>query len=81
VPRHFGFDPRSHRGARPLRRHGSPAIGAYYHFELSCFDGSRFSRHGSRPTPSNCEVHKTVVTSSGLMVKSWIPKILLTNPA
>jgi hypothetical protein len=69
VPRRFGFDPRSHGGARPPRRHGSPARGAYSHFELSRFDGPRFPHHGSRPTPSNCEVHKIVVSSSGHMVK------------
>jgi hypothetical protein len=58
----------------------SPARGAYSHFDPSCFDGPRFSRRGSRPTCSNCEVHKIVVTSSCRMVKCWIPKIFLTNP-
>jgi hypothetical protein len=69
VPRRFGFDPRSHCGAHPQRRHGSPARGAYSHIELSRFDGPCFPHSGSRPTPSNCEVHKTVVTSLGRMVK------------
>jgi hypothetical protein len=81
VPSLFGFDPCSHRGARPPRRHGSPARGAYSHFELSRFDGPCFPHRGSCPTHSNCEVHKTVVTSSGRMVNCWIPKIFLTNPS
>jgi hypothetical protein len=34
---------------------------------------------GSRPTRSSDAVQKTVKTSSGRMVKSWIPKIYLTN--
>jgi hypothetical protein len=81
VPRRFGFDPRSYRGAHPPRRRGSLARGSYSHFELSRFDGPRFSHSGSRPTRSNCEVHKTVVTSSGHMVKCWIPKIFSLTPA
>jgi hypothetical protein len=81
VPTHFGFDPRSHRGARPPRRHGSLARGAYSHFEPRRFDGPRFRHRGSRLTHSNGEVHKTVVISSGRMVKCWIPKIFLTNPS
>jgi hypothetical protein len=81
VSRRFGFDPRSHRGASSSSRHGSPTRGVYSHFELSRFDGPHFPRRGSRPTRSNCEVHKTVVTSSGRMVKCWIPKIFLTNPS
>jgi hypothetical protein len=81
VPRCFGFNPHSCHGARPTRRHSSPARGAYSHFELSCFDGPHFPYHGSRLTRSNCEVHKIVVTSSCHMVKCWIPKIFLTNPS
>jgi hypothetical protein len=79
VPRCFDFDPRSHRGARPPRRHGFPARGAYSHFEPSYFYGLCFPRRGSHPTRSNWEVHKVVVTFSGRMVKCWIPKIFLTN--
>jgi hypothetical protein len=79
VPRRFGFNSCSHRGAPPPRRHGSPARGAYSHFEPSLFDGPRFPHRGSRPTRSNCEVHKIAVTFSGRMVKYWIPKIFLTN--
>jgi hypothetical protein len=80
VPRHFGFDPRSHHGARPPCRHDSSTRGAYSHFEPSRFDGPRFSRHGSHPTLSNGEVQRIVKTSSGRMIKYWIPKIFLTNP-
>jgi hypothetical protein len=42
-------------------------------------DGPYFPYHGSHPTGSSGEVLKTVKTSSGLMVKCWIPKIYLTN--
>jgi hypothetical protein len=49
VPRCFGFDPRSHRGARPSYRHGSPTRGVYSHFEPSRFDGPRFPRRDSLP--------------------------------
>jgi hypothetical protein len=65
----------------PPCRHGSPARGVYSHFEPSRFDGLRFSRRGSRPIHANCEVHKTVVTYLGRMVKCWIPNIFLTNPS
>jgi hypothetical protein len=81
VPRCFDFDPRSHRGARPPRRNNSPARGAYSHFEPSHFGGPHFPHRGSRPSRSNCKVHKTVVTYSGCIVKCWIPKIFLTNPS
>jgi hypothetical protein len=79
VPRCFGFDPCSYCGARPPCRHNSPARGAYSHFEPSRFDCPRFPHRGSCRTRSNCEVQKTVVTSSGHMVKCWISKIFLTN--
>jgi hypothetical protein len=77
---HFGVDPHSHRSVRPPRRHGFPARGVYSHFELSHFDGSHFPHHSSRPTSSNGEVQMIVKTSSGHVVKCWIPKIFLTNP-
>jgi hypothetical protein len=77
----FGVDPRSHRGVRPPRRHGFPARGVYSHFELSHFDSPHFPHHDSRPTRSNDELQRTVRTSSGRMVKCWIPKIFLTNPS
>jgi hypothetical protein len=79
VRRCFGVDPRSHRGACPLRRHGFSARGVYSHVEPSHFDGSCFSHRGSRPTCSNGEVQKIVKISSGRMVKCWIPKIFLAN--
>jgi hypothetical protein len=75
VPRCFDYDgPRSHRGNRFPRRHGS-------HFEPRHLDGLRFPSHDSHPTGSKGEVPKTVKTSSGCIVKCWIPKIYLTNPS
>jgi hypothetical protein len=44
-------------------------------------DIPRFIHCGSRPTQPNGEVHRTVKTFSGRMVKCWIPKIFLTNPS
>jgi hypothetical protein len=69
VPRRFGYDPCPHRGDR------FPC-----HFEPKQLDGPCFPRRGSHPTGSKGEVQKTVKTSSGRMVKCWIPKIYLTNP-
>jgi hypothetical protein len=69
VPRRFGYSPRSHHGARPPCRHGSPARGAYSHFEPSHLDGLHFPHRGSRPTGSKTKVQKTMKTSSGRMVK------------
>jgi hypothetical protein len=80
-PRHFGYGPRPHRGDRFPRRPGFPARGSFPHFELRHLDGRRFPRRGSRPTRPSGEVQRTVKTSSGLMVKCWIPKIYLTNPS
>jgi hypothetical protein len=51
------------------------------HFESRHLDGPRFPRRGSRPTRPSGEVQRTVKTSSGRMVKCWIPKIYLTNPS
>jgi hypothetical protein len=51
------------------------------HFEPRHLDGPRFPRRGSRPTRPSGEVQRTVKTSSGRMVKCWIPKIYLTNPS
>jgi hypothetical protein len=81
VPRRFGYGTRPHRGDRPQRRHGFPARGAYSHFESSRFDSPCFPHRGSRPTRSSGEVQRIVKTSSGCMVKYWIPKIFLTNPS
>jgi hypothetical protein len=78
---HFGVDTRSHRGVRFPRRYVFPARGVYSYFEPSYFDGPRFPYCGSRPTHSNGEVQRIVKTSSGRMVKCWIPKIFLTNPS
>jgi ribosomal protein S12 len=39
-------------------------------------DGPCFSCRGSHPTQPNGEVKRTVKTSSGRMVKCWIPKKL-----
>jgi hypothetical protein len=53
---------------------------SYTHIEPRHLDGPHFPRRGSRPTRPNGEVQRTVKTSSGHMVKCWIPKIYLTNP-
>jgi hypothetical protein len=80
-PRRFGYGPRPHRGDRFPRSPGFPAGGSFRHFELRHLDGTRFPRRGSRPTRPSGEVQRTVKTSSGRMVKCWIPKIYLTNPS
>jgi hypothetical protein len=80
-PRHFGYGPRPHRGDRFPRRPGFPTGGSFPHFEPRHLDGPRFLRHGSCPTRPSGEVQRTVKTSSGRMVKCWIPKIYLTNPS
>jgi hypothetical protein len=80
-PRSFGYGPRPHRGDCFMRRSGFPAGGSFSHFEPRHLDGTRFPRRGSRPTRSSGEVQRTVKTSSGHMVKWWIPKIYLTNPS
>jgi hypothetical protein len=69
VPRHFGHDPYSHHGDRPLRRHGFPTGGSYTHLEPRHLNGPRLPHRDSHPTGSNGEVLKTVKTSSGRMVK------------
>jgi hypothetical protein len=79
VPRRFGDDPHPYRGDRFSRRPGFSVGGSYTHFEPRHLDGPRFSRHGSHPTGLDGEVLKIVNTSSGRMVKCWIPKIYLTN--
>jgi hypothetical protein len=81
VPRCFGINPHSHHGVRPQRRYSFSARGAYSHLEPSRFDGPCFLRHGSCLTRSKGEVQKIVKTSSGRMIKYWIPKIFLTNPS
>jgi hypothetical protein len=80
-PRCFGYGPRPHRGDQFPRRSGFPAGGSFPHFESRHLDGPRFPCRGSRPTRPSGDVQRTVKTSSGRMVKCWIPKIYLTNPS
>jgi hypothetical protein len=80
-PRHFGYGPRSRHDDHFPRRSGFPARGSYTHFEPRHLDGPRFPHRGSRPTRPSGEMQRTVKTSSGHMVKCWIPKIYLTNPS
>jgi hypothetical protein len=79
-PRRFGYGPRPHRGDRFLRRPSFPTGGFFTHFEPRHLDGPRFPYRGSHPTRPSGEVQMIVKTSSGHMVKCWIPKIYLTNP-
>jgi hypothetical protein len=58
-----------------------PLDGPFPHFEPRDLDGPRFPHCGSHPTQPSGEVQRTVKTSSGHMVKCWIPKIYLTNPS
>jgi hypothetical protein len=81
VPRRFGYGPRPHRGDRFPRRPDFPTGGAHTHFEPRHLDGSHFPHRGSRPTQPNGEMERIMKTSSGRMVKCWIPKIYLTNPS
>jgi hypothetical protein len=81
VPRHFGYNPCSHRGDRSPRRHNFSGGASYTRFEPRHLDDPHFPRRGSRSTCSNGEVKKTVKTSSGHIVKCWIPKFYLTNPS
>jgi hypothetical protein len=81
VSRRFGYGPRLHRGDHFPCRPNFPTGGSYTHFDPRHLDGPHFPRHGTRPTGSNGEVQRTVKTSFSHMVKSWIPKIYLTNPS
>jgi hypothetical protein len=81
VPRRFGYGPCPHRDDLFPRGHGFPTGGSHSHLEPRHLDGLCFPHHGSRPTRPNGEVQRTVKTSSGHMVKCWIPKIYLTNPS
>jgi hypothetical protein len=80
VARRFGYGPHPHHGDRFPHRLGFPAAGAHTHFEMRHLDSPCFPHHGSRPTRPNDELERIVKTSSGRMVKCWIPKIYLTNP-
>jgi hypothetical protein len=81
VPRRFGYDPHPYRGDRFSSRPSFLIGASYTHFESRHLDGPHFPHHGSRPTRLNGEVESIVKTSSGRMVKCWIPKIHLTNPS
>jgi hypothetical protein len=80
-PRRFGYGPRPHRGDHFPRRPSFPAGGSFPHFESRHLDSPRFPSRGSRLTRPSGEVQRTVKTSSGRMVKCYIPKIYLTNPS
>jgi hypothetical protein len=80
-PRRFGYGSRPHCGDRFVRRPGFPTRESFPHFEPRHLDGPRFPYRGSRPTQPSGEVQRTVKTSSGRIVKCWIPKIYLTNPS
>jgi hypothetical protein len=79
VPRRFGYRPRFHHGDCFPCRPGFSAGGSHTYPKLRHLDGPHFSHHGLRPTQPNGEVQRTMKTSSGHMVKCWIPKIYLTN--
>jgi hypothetical protein len=81
VHRRFGYNPRPHRGECFPHRLGFPTGGFHTCFKLKHLDGPCFPRCDSHPTHSNTDVQKIVKTSSGRMVKCWIPKIYLTNPS
>jgi hypothetical protein len=55
--------------------------GSFTHLESRHLDGPCFPHHCSCPTRPNGEVERIVKTSSGRMVKCWIPKIYLTHPS
>jgi hypothetical protein len=76
----FGYGPCPHRGDCFPHRPCFPAGGSFTHFEPRHLDGPRFPHRGSHPTQPNGELEMIVNTSSGRMVKCWIPKIYLTNP-
>jgi hypothetical protein len=79
-PRRFDYSSCPHRGDHFLCRHSFSAGGSHSHLELRHLDSSCFLSHGSCPTRSNCEVQRTVKTSSSRMVKYCILMIYLTNP-
>jgi hypothetical protein len=80
-PRRFCYGPRPHCGDHFPCSPVFPAGGSHTYFEPKHFNGPHFPHSGSRPTRPNGEVQMTVKTSSGRMVKCWIPKIYLTNPS
>jgi hypothetical protein len=52
-PRHFGYDPRPHRGDHFPCRPVFPARGSHTHFELRHLDGPCFPHRVTCPTQSN----------------------------
>jgi hypothetical protein len=76
----FGYGLRPHRGDHFPHRPSFPTGGFHTHSELRHLNNPHFPRRGSRPTRPNGEVQRTIKTSSGRMVKCWIPKIYLINP-
>jgi regulator of replication initiation timing len=80
-PSRFRYGPRPHRDDHFPRRPSFPAGGSFPHIESRHLDGPRFPRRDSHPIWPSGEVQRTVKTSSGRMVKCWIPKIYLTNPS
>jgi hypothetical protein len=77
----FGYGSCPRHDDRFPCRSGFPARESYTHFEPRYLDGPYFSCRGSHPTRPNGEVERIVKTSSGRMVKCWIPKIYLTHPS
>jgi hypothetical protein len=77
----FGYGPRPHHGDCFPCRPGFPAGGSYTRLEPRHMDNPCFPYPGSHPSGSNGEVLETMKTSSGHMVKCWIPTIYLTNPS
>jgi hypothetical protein len=81
MPRRFGYDIRPHRDDRFSCRPDFPTRGFHTRFEPRHLDGPCFLCRSFCPTRSNGDVQKIVKTSSGCLVKCWIPKIYLTNPS
>jgi hypothetical protein len=81
VPRRFGYDPRSHHGDHFPYRPSFPARGSRIHPDPRHLDGPHFPHRDLCRTRPNGEVQMAMKTSSGYMVKCWIPKIYLTNPS
>jgi hypothetical protein len=80
-PRCFGYNPCPRRGNHFPCRTGFPVGWSFPHFEPRHLDGPRFPYRGSCPTRPSGEVQRTMKTSSGRMVKCWIPTICLTHPS
>jgi hypothetical protein len=69
MPRRFGYAPRPHRSDHFSRRPSFPAGGSCTYSEPRHLDGPHFPHRGSCPTGPNGEVQRSVMTSSGRMVK------------